>query len=202
MSKQEKRCYLGFGPFRLDPTDRILLRDGQAVPLSRKPFDTLYVLVDNSGRVIEKDELLRTIWPDTFVKETTLAQNIFTLRKTLGETLDKNRYIETVPRRGYRFAAKVSQYAVEETRQPVNIQTAPESPVMSIAVLPFETLNPDGEDQYLGLGMADALITKLSNIKRLLSGPPARCSGITDSSKVRLPPAKISRSSLCLRAEY
>src|SRR6185369_5644692 len=95
-----------FGPFRLDVDERVLLRDGQMVPLTPKAFDTLVVLIQNNGHVLEKEELLKTVWPDTFVEEATLAQNIFTLRKALGK---EPPYIETIPKRGYRFAASVRE---------------------------------------------------------------------------------------------
>lgn len=99
-----------FGSFRLSLTDRILVRDGELVPLTPKAFETLLVLVQNSGHVVEKEELLKTVWPDTFVEEATLAQNIFTLRKALGKgEKDGPTYIETVPKRGYRFVAQVKE---------------------------------------------------------------------------------------------
>lgn len=168
MDTQKNRSY-EFGPFRLDATERMLLRDREPVPLTKKAFETLLVLVQHSGRVLEKDELMRTIWPDTFVEETTLAQNIFTLRRVLGETRDKNRYIETVPGRGYRFVAKVSQLSVDDTMRIAGNGSEPAP--RSIAVLPFNSLSPDKEDRYFGLGMADALITKLSNVSKIIVRP-------------------------------
>jgi Tol biopolymer transport system component/DNA-binding winged helix-turn-helix (wHTH) protein len=98
-----------FGPFRLDATERLLWRDGETVRLTPKEFETLLALVRNSGHVMTKGELLKEVWPDTFVEEATLAQNIFTLRKALGRgaTEGEQQYIETVPRRGYRFVAGV-----------------------------------------------------------------------------------------------
>jgi Tol biopolymer transport system component/DNA-binding winged helix-turn-helix (wHTH) protein len=99
-----------FGPFRLDVDERVLLRDGQMVPLTPKAFDTLVVLIQNNGHVLEKEELLKAVWPDTFVEEATLAQNIFTLRKALGK---QPQYIETLPKRGYRFTAEVREMATE-----------------------------------------------------------------------------------------
>ena len=96
-----------FGPFRLDPAERRLLHQGKPVPLTPKAFQTLLVLVENQGRLMGKEELLRLVWPDTFVEESTLAQNVFTLRKQLGDDHTDALYIETVPKRGYRFAAPV-----------------------------------------------------------------------------------------------
>jgi Tol biopolymer transport system component/DNA-binding winged helix-turn-helix (wHTH) protein len=98
-----------FGPFTLDVSERVLLRAGEPVHLTPKEFDTLLALVRGAGRVMSKEELLREIWPDTFVGEATLAQNVFTLRRALGEAEGGRPFIETVPRRGYRFAVKVAE---------------------------------------------------------------------------------------------
>ena len=96
-----------FGPFRLDPSHRLLLRDDHPVPLHPKAFETLLVLVRNSEKVVLKDELLNAVWADAFVEESNLAQNIFVLRKALGDVDGGRRYIMTVPGRGYRFAETV-----------------------------------------------------------------------------------------------
>ena len=95
-----------FGPFRLDTHERMLLREGQYVPLTPKVLETLLVLVEHGGRIVEKEELHRQVWPDTVVEDVSLAKNVSTLRKALGES-ESQRYIETVPRRGYRFVAEV-----------------------------------------------------------------------------------------------
>jgi DNA-binding winged helix-turn-helix (wHTH) protein/Tol biopolymer transport system component len=98
-----------FGPFRLDPVERRLTRDGSVVPLSSKALDTLLLLVRNAGHLLDKETLMKALWPDTFVEEGTLAQNVSTLRRALGERPDSPRFIETVPRRGYRFLAPVRE---------------------------------------------------------------------------------------------
>jgi eukaryotic-like serine/threonine-protein kinase len=108
MAQQEKLLY-EFGPFILDAQEQVLLRSGRPVALTPKAFETLLALIQNSGRLLEKDELLNRVWPGTFVEESVLVQNIFTLRKVLGDTPDGHQYIETVPRRGYRFVGKVRQ---------------------------------------------------------------------------------------------
>jgi DNA-binding winged helix-turn-helix (wHTH) protein/Tol biopolymer transport system component len=109
MDTQAKHLY-AFGDFCLDTGRRLLLRrDGEPVPLTPKAFDTLLILVRHSGRIVEKDELLRAVWPDTFVEEATLAQNVFTLRKALGQGQTDQKYIETVPKYGYRFVADVRE---------------------------------------------------------------------------------------------
>ena len=105
-SEQIKRFY-EFGPFRVDASERVLLRQGQPVMLTPKLFDTLLALVERSGHIVEKAELIETVWPGTFVEESNLSSSVSLLRKTLGSAEDGKPYIETVPRRGYRFAATV-----------------------------------------------------------------------------------------------
>lgn len=107
MSRQARHLY-EFGPFQIDAAERLLLRDGETVPLTPKAFDLLLVLVENRGHLLEKDELMQRLWPDTFVEETNLSNNISLLRKALGDDAGEHRYIETVPRRGYRFIAGVT----------------------------------------------------------------------------------------------
>jgi eukaryotic-like serine/threonine-protein kinase len=98
-----------FGPYSLDAVERVLWRDGSPLSLTPKAFETLLILVRNHGRVLTKDELLQQIWPDTFVEEVNLAVNISTLRKALSDSTGGREYIETVPRRGYRFVASVKK---------------------------------------------------------------------------------------------
>jgi eukaryotic-like serine/threonine-protein kinase len=102
----DRRLY-EFGPFRVDPSHRVLWRENKPVPLHPKAFDILLVLVEHSETVVPKDDLMKAVWPETFVEESNLAQNIFVLRKTLGDAVGENRFIVTVPGRGYRFAEKV-----------------------------------------------------------------------------------------------
>ncbi len=97
-----------FGPFRLDPAERRLLRNNQTVLLAPKAFDTLLLLVENSGHLLTKDELMKRLWPETFVEEANLAQNISAIRRALDEKNGGAQYIETVPKGGYRFVGKVS----------------------------------------------------------------------------------------------
>src|SRR2546428_9699338 len=97
-----------FGDFRLDRGMRLLLRrDGATVPLAAKAFDTLAYLVEHAGAVLDKDELMRAVWPDTAVEENNLNQNISLLRRVFGEVRGEHHYIATVPSRGYQFVAKV-----------------------------------------------------------------------------------------------
>lgn len=97
-----------FGPFTLDAAERVLLREGETVSLTPKAFDTLLVLARSGGRLVEKGRLLEEVWPDTFVEEKTLAQNVLTIRRALGRTPEGTHYVETVPKHGYRLAAPVS----------------------------------------------------------------------------------------------
>src|SRR5579859_5056360 len=101
-----------FGDWRLDPTEHLLLRNGSAVPLGPKVFDTLLVLVESAGRLVTKDEFMNRVWPDSFVEDLALTQNISQLRKVLGN--GDAPIIETVPKRGYRFVLSV---AVRERAQ-------------------------------------------------------------------------------------
>jgi len=96
-----------FGPFRIDPDKEILLRAGEPVPLTPKTFQILLVLVRHSQEVVTKDDLMKMVWPDTFVEEANLSRNIFMLRKALGESAQDHKYIVTVPGRGYRLAENV-----------------------------------------------------------------------------------------------
>jgi len=113
----ETNRFYEFGPYRLDRHARVLLRDGAIVPLTPKVLDTLLALVESRNGVVSKDELLRLVWPDSFVEESNLAQNISVLRKALGQSPDQVTYIETIPKRGYRFVPEVrSAPAVEQPK--------------------------------------------------------------------------------------
>jgi DNA-binding winged helix-turn-helix (wHTH) protein/Tol biopolymer transport system component len=104
---------LEFGPFRVDPDQRLLLRDQQTIPLSPKAFDLLLVLAQRSGQVVLKDDLMKLLWPNTFVEESNLGQHVFQLRKALGERPQDHAYIVTIPGRGYRFAPHVRTLPAE-----------------------------------------------------------------------------------------
>lgn len=97
-----------FGPFRLDPAESRLSREGVLVPLTPKAFETLVALVSRAGRLVDKAELRREVWPDTVVEESSLSQHVYLVRRALGEERGEGRYIETVPKRGYRFSAEVA----------------------------------------------------------------------------------------------
>ena len=238
-----------FGPYRLDVTERILRRGGEPLTLTPKLFDTLLVLVERSGHIVEKGELLEAVWPDTFVEESNLSSNVSLLRKALGEAEGGRPYIETIPKRGYRFADLVRELKPDQgsddvivsrhvrermvareeiqigdddevtslARPPLGAIEVPgaraigkarrngsrsiafvvggliilagaavlylwlsrgsrETPaqgaeVKTLAVLPFKLLGGDGGDEHLGLGIADALITKFSNTRHITVRP-------------------------------
>jgi Tol biopolymer transport system component/DNA-binding winged helix-turn-helix (wHTH) protein len=124
--RDEQSSY-AFGPYRLLPSERLLLRDGEPVALAPKAFDTLVALVRRAGRLADKEELLKEIWPDAFVEESNLTQNVFALRRALGPAKSDKPYIETVPKRGYRFVAAVT---VADDRVP---EPAPSSPPEHVA---------------------------------------------------------------------
>jgi len=102
-----------FGPFVLDARSRILLRDGATVRLTPKAFETLLVLIQHGVQVVDKEQLLKEVWPDTFVEEGSLSRNIHELRKALGDDSSQPSYIETIPKRGYRFLAPLKVSALD-----------------------------------------------------------------------------------------
>lgn len=130
MSLETKEFY-EFADFRLDLSEKLLLRAGKPVPLTPKVFDTLQILVENAGRLIEKDELMRRVWPDRFVEESNLTFNVKMLRKALGDNAARPRFIETVPKRGYRFIADARRGEIVEAEKtrPENNEGKINSPV-------------------------------------------------------------------------
>ena len=162
MSRPSKHLH-EFGPFRLNAKERLLLNEGEIVPLTPKAFDMLLALVENSGHLLEKNELMQRLWPDSFVEEGSLAQNISLLRKALGES-ESQKFIETVPRRGYRFVASVRELGGDADQ--IRDRT-----IKSMAVLPFKSLGVDDGDEYLGIGIAETLTTRLSSQKLLTVRP-------------------------------
>lgn len=200
-----------FGPFLLDPSRRLLQKDGVTVPLTPKAFDVLYVLLRHNGDLVTKDALLRAAWPDTVVDESSLTFQISVLRKVLDEKSDGVRYIATVSGRGYQFVGDVEMearevvveererttVAIEEsapsrslrawvltavavvavliaawlwTRQR-NATPATRGELRSLAVLPFKPIVVADRDESLELGMADALIARISSVDGVIVRP-------------------------------
>jgi len=151
-----------FENFTLDTSRRILLRGEEAVPLTPRIFDTLVYLVEHHDRMVTKEELLRTIWPNVFVEENNLTQSVSALRRVLGESKGEKRFIVTVAGHGYRFVTPVrASTATEQVTQTAT----------TIAVLPFRPLVEKDRDEALELGMADALIMQLSNSPQIVVRP-------------------------------
>lgn len=202
-----------FGPFRLEAAERRLVRNRtELVQLPPKVFDLLVLLVENRGRLLEKSYLLESLWPGTFVEEANLSVNVSVLRKALGEG---ETYVETVPKRGYRFVANVTEVAQEVPQQtvedaavasaeaPASVpraqasgwrmwagivailltavavwfarrtaqEASPSGRFQSVAVLPFLPLDGDPAHNYLGLGMAEAVATRLTAIPQITVRP-------------------------------
>jgi DNA-binding winged helix-turn-helix (wHTH) protein len=116
MSVETKHLY-EFGPFRIDSAERVLRQDGKLVPLTGKAFDVLLVLVERSGHIVKRDELMEKVWPNCFVEEGNLTVTISMLRKVLQGGENGNPYIETVPRRGYRFTTEVRDIPINGEKQ-------------------------------------------------------------------------------------
>ena len=152
----------------------MLTRGGALVPLQPKAFDILLILVQNSGRELSKQEFMEQIWPDSFVEESNLAQNIFLLRRALREEKKEHQYIVTAPGRGYRFVAQVEELGEchpgdkepGRTKGSINYDRA-----ISLAVLLFKPLTAGEKDALLGIGLADAIIMRLSNLRELSVRP-------------------------------
>jgi len=177
VSESARRVYY-FGPFRLNETERLLLRQGEIVLLTPKVFDILLLLVQNSGSLVSKEMFLDKIWPDAFVEEANLTVNVASLRKALREDPTEHQYIETVPKRGYRFVAavKIGTESIRpnpmwdrravSTAQKQRSEDNPEA-FNSIAVLPFENVSADPNAEYLSDGLAESIISRLAQLTGL-----------------------------------
>ncbi|HYN03054.1 MAG TPA: winged helix-turn-helix domain-containing protein [Vicinamibacteria bacterium] len=152
----DRASILEFGPYRLDARRRLVWKGDALLDVPPKAAELLAALAGEAGEVVSKEELLQRVWPDTFVEEANLSVNVSILRKALGEQSDGRPWIQTVARRGYRFLGAVRAQAA-----------APRS----LAVLPFRSLGTDEADDALGLGMADALITRLAATGRVAVRP-------------------------------
>lgn len=162
-----------FGSFVLEGRLQRLLRDGQIIPLKPKAYDLLCKLLAEPDRVLSKDELLDYLWPRQEVGEANLTQTIYELRQALGETARDASWIETVPRRGYRFMGTVAAMT----------GSAPSMAPSSIAVLPFRALTSQPEMRDLGLGITDAVILSLSSTGSLVVRSLGAVLRYTDSAQ-------------------
>ncbi len=144
-----------FGEFRLEVDKRLLLRQGEPVPLTPKVFETLVHLVRHHGKVIAKDDLMRAVWPDTVVEENNLSQSISVLRKVLGESRRENRYIATVSGKGYQFLPDVEAFTSLDRLVGDRV---------TVAILPFHNWSADPEREYLADGLTEEVIAAVGQI--------------------------------------
>ncbi len=199
-----------FGPFRLDAGARVLLRDGEPVSITPKVFDTLAFLVSNVGRTVSREELIKAVWPDTFVEEGNLNYNMSQLRTILGESEPGTSYIQTIPKRGYRFVADISGPTATPSRKWMWLAAAAAviliaggvvlwrakiakpklQQIRSIAVLPLRNLSRDPDQEYFTDGMTEALTTGLGQISAL---SVIAQSSMTRYSGTKKAPSEIAR---------
>src|ERR1043165_2416918 len=158
LMKSSPRRFYDFGPFRLDTSAPLLWRSGEPVDLPLKALETLAVLVKEAGQLVRRADLIEAVWPETVIEDNNLSVNISLLRKVLGEH-NGAKYIETVSRRGYRFIAQVRNEPHASAR------------TLPIAVLPFKQNTAEENNDYLGIGLCDTLITRLSNVSRFAVRP-------------------------------
>lgn len=156
-----------FGDFQLDTATRMLKRDGAPVPLTPKAFDTLVALVTRGGAVVEKEDLLKEVWPDSFVEEATLAQNIFTLRRVLGQNKESQQYIETVPKHGYRFGVDVIELPRTQTLLFEKVTRTHVVTEQCSDDMPFDEVHASNPQQSSGQ-LASRSWTRKSTIRRNL----------------------------------
>ena len=165
---QEAQSYV-FGPFRLVPEERVLRRGDRTLPLPPKAFETLLLLVRNPGHLMLKDDLMKALWPDTFVEEVNLANKISLLRKVLKDTGPTGTCIQTVPKLGYRFLPAVTRVwksapaAVSSSRA----AEAPEERAIRFIALPFAILNGDERIAFLGHSLPEAISVSLAGLRSL-----------------------------------
>jgi TolB-like protein len=159
-----------FGPFTVSGRERVLLREGVPVSLAPKALDILLVLVRNSGHLVAKDQLMAEVWPETYVEESNLTQNISVLRKVLDEDSLGSSCIETVPRRGYRFLAPVTRAPEVQPLSGADTETCSatvEKVYRLLAILPFDNASNDPQMDYLSDGITESIISSLSHLPQL-----------------------------------
>lgn len=172
MSKEINGKIYEFKGFRLEEAQQRLLYNGQPVSLKPKILDLLRFLVQSRGQLIAKEDLMREIWPDTIVEENNITVSMSILRKTLGENRSKPQFIQTVPRRGYRFVADVIELSTEQIdRDEASLNgegaESEEQPIDSLAVLPMDSPEKDPNVEYLSDGITESIIDMLSRIPNL-----------------------------------
>ena len=166
-----KNLSYDFGAFRFDVPLRVLTKEGEVISLGDKAAEVLLFLLHNAGNLVGKEDLMKEVWPDSFVEESNLTQNIHTLRRVLGDDRVSARYIETVPRRGYRFVAAVRQSETGShfgrMKESAEAGEGQVGPPPKLGVLPF--VNATGSDgfEYLAEGISENIINNLSRISKL-----------------------------------
>ena len=168
-----------FRQYRLDTRARLLFRNGQRVVLTPKAVDLLIALVEAQGQTVDKHELLRRVWPDTVVEEGSLSSHIFQLRRALGEGAGGQRFIETIPKRGYRFVSPCAQLG----------SSAPTAGVgrLMLVVLPFENLSGGRKHDYFSEGLTEEMISQLARLNPEQLGVIARTSAMQYKSTTKTP---------------
>lgn len=180
-----------FGPFQLDSAEHRLLHNGVEVPLQPKAFEILCIFVRSAGHLLTKEDLLRRVWPDAAVEENNLNKNISLLRKVLAGRAHGECYIETVPRVGFRFVGPVALLDADIPAEAPSQSAATGLPhEKSVAVLYFENLSGDKEDEYFRDGMTEDVITELAKIKGLRLFPRSTMFVFRDT---RLPVREVGR---------
>jgi len=180
LKQGEKYKLYKFGPYCLNMSERFLLLDEEVIPLPPKAFEILVLLVANSGYILRKNDLLEVVWSETYVEENNLSQYISFLRKALGNDQNGQPFIETVPKLGYRFVANVVEEIEDEINGLPESWANTSSHISSVAVLPFKFLDHEESNDYLAIGIADAIITKLGNLKQILVRPTSLVRKYTD----------------------
>jgi TolB-like protein/Tfp pilus assembly protein PilF len=183
---------LRFDDFLIDEKNYRLEKGGDGRSLTPRAFDVLLYLVKQNGRLVEKQELFDHVWKENFVTDNALTRVIKEIRQALGDDAGDPKYIETLPKRGYRFAPMVE--GLENTTQATAAQPAVDTP--TIAVLPFKLLGASDGDEFLGLGMADALITRLSNSRKFVVRPTSSILHLAQNER----PATVVGAELGVRA--
>jgi len=145
---RQAQHFYEFAHFRFDPEEKVLQREGEIVPLPPKSTEILLLLIQNSGRIVEKEKFLKAVWPNTFVEESSLTVNISLLRKTLGEGQNGKKFIETVPRRGYRFVASVVERFIEPSAAPIAAADMAVFPSEGVRVASSESSMPQAADPH------------------------------------------------------
>lgn len=193
----QKRATYQFGPFELRPRDYTLTREGAPVRLSPKAFDTLRLLIEGHGHVVEKSALIASLWPDTIVEEANLSVQVAAVRKALRHAGGADRYIETVPKRGYRFVAAVTAVDAPEPAPPSALAGSV-TPLAAVVVLRLKILRGHSDADFLAFSLPDAIAASLADRPNIMVRSPmaAECHGGPDGDLATLAVAMRARFAL------